>query len=214
VEDARDLVAKIKSSAHLEFRGFYTHEGHAYTCPPGEIPALANSIHDQISQWRDAIAPGAPIWPGCSVTAAHMATLPRVQAIRPGAYVFGDLFLSEVTQVMPWEHLALTVLVTVIDRPERGVALIDAGSKVFSSDKTTAGDFARSYDRRDIAVVRCSEEHGFLRGDDVDSLQIGQRLRLVPAHVCTCINLADTVCVIEGDTVTTRWKIDARGKVQ
>ncbi len=61
-----------------------------------------------------------PLWPGCSVTAAIMARQVRVKAVRPGSYVFGDMSLAESTGVIPLANTALTVMATVIDRPEPG----------------------------------------------------------------------------------------------
>jgi D-serine deaminase-like pyridoxal phosphate-dependent protein len=100
-----------------------------------------------------------------------------------------------------------------VDRPEPGLALIDAGSKVFSSDKTAQGVHAIAADGRDLQVVRVNEEHGYVRGADVDMLPVGDRLRFIPAHICPVINLTDFVTVVEGDAVVDRWRVDARGRV-
>src|SRR5690606_31069143 len=107
---------------------------------------------------RDDIDSELQLWPGCSVTAVRMHSLPGIQAVRPGAYVFGDLSQAVTTKVIRWEDVALTVHAQVVDRPCDGLALIDAGSKVFSSDKTAAGITALAADGRDLAVTRCNEE--------------------------------------------------------
>ena len=112
------------------------------------------------------------------------------------------------------DDLAATVLTTVVDRPEPGLALLDAGSKTLSGDKTAAGVSAMDYDLRDIAVSRCSEEHGWATGSDADRLAIGERVRLVPSHICPVLNLADEVTVVRGDKVTDTWKVAARGRVR
>ena len=44
--------------------------------------------------------PALPVWPGCSVTATLMAGREGVTGVRPGAYVFADLALTESTGVM------------------------------------------------------------------------------------------------------------------
>lgn len=222
-EGVRDLEAAVRlarlitAQPHLELYGLYTHEGQLYGVPPAESVGAVRAVHARLLEVRTAVQPFAPapleLWPGCSVSAWRMAELPDVDAVRPGAYVCGDLSLAETTSVMPWDDVAITVLATVVDRPEPGLALIDAGSKVFSSDKTPLGLSGRDFLRRDIAVVRCNEEHGYLNGADVDALRIGDRVRLVPAHVCTTINLADAVTVVRGDEIVDRWKIDARGCV-
>jgi D-serine deaminase-like pyridoxal phosphate-dependent protein len=218
VDEAKKTAQTIANLPHLKLRGFYTHEGHTYGVPPEESDAAVRQVHDDILAVRDAVQEFADrrlsVWPGSSVTAARMAALPEVDAVRPGSYVFGDLSLAQRTKVMPWDNAALSVLATVIDRPEKDLALIDAGSKVFSSDKTPEGMYARSRDGRDINVVMCNEEHGYLRGADVDALKIGERLRFIPAHTCTVVNLTDQVIMVQSDNVVDEWKVEARGKVR
>lgn len=211
--EANKIAALIKASPHLELGGFYTHEGQLYAADPGEQQAKVVEVLDRLAAVRDAVDPKQPLWPGCSVTARLMAATGRVQVVRPGAYMFGDIALAVTSRVMPVSDVAVQVFVTVVDRPEPGLALIDAGSKVFSSDKSPKGVFAMMVDGRDIQVVRLNEEHGYLRGRDVDTLRIGDRIKLMPAHICPVINLTDYVLVTEGDQVVDRWRVDARGRV-
>jgi D-serine deaminase-like pyridoxal phosphate-dependent protein len=128
--------------------------------------------------------------------------------------MFGDLSLTRTTGVMRSEDVALHVLATVVDKPEPGLALIDAGSKTFSSDKTPDGISALAADGRDLAVVRVNEEHGYLRGAAVDALQIGERIIFTPAHVCTVVNLTDKVVVTEAGRPVDTWRVEARGRSQ
>lgn len=41
---------------------------------------------------------------------------------------------------------------------------------------------------------------------------MGQRLRVVPNHVCLTMNLVDEVVVVSGDRVIDRWTVAARGR--
>ncbi len=211
---AQALAAAIGRSGHLVLHGFYAHEGQMYGVARDAQQAASDEALGKLASVRDAIAPALPIWPGSSVNAKRMARSGRVQAVRPGAYVFGDLSLARVCRVMEPGEVALTILATVVDLPEPGLALIDAGSKVFSGDKTPDGVHASSADGRELSVMRVNEEHGYVRGAAVASLQIGDRLRFVPAHVCTVVNLTDEVVVVEGDAVVDRWAVEARGKVR
>lgn len=216
-EAAVRVAAQIARNPRLELRGLYTHEGHFYLTPAAERSSKVNALLDQLCVTRDAIDASLALWPGCSVTAQAItaAGAGRVQAVRPGAYVFGDLALSTETKVMAAEDIALSVLVTVVDKPEPDLALIDAGSKTFSSDRTPGGVFALAADGRNLAVLRVNEEHGYVRGDGVASLVIGERLRFTPAHVCPVINLTDAVVVLdETGAVAATWRVDARGRTQ
>ena len=211
---AADLAKKIRSSSRMELIGLYTHEGHAYmnAKSSGDVTRLAKSVLEKLKGCARVMGGDLSLWPGCSVTAAALAQLPGVKAVRPGAYIFGDLYLSEVTKVMSFEEVALSVLATVVDRPLSGMALIDAGSKVFSSDKVDGRLTARALNPRSLEVIRLSEEHGFLNGHGVDDLKLGQRLRFQPAHVCPVVNLAREVHLVRGEEVLESWPVDARGR--
>lgn len=215
-DDALRLAAFIERQPHLTLRGLYSHEGHAYQSAPGDEAATARAVHERLIGLRDRLGdPSLALWPGCSVTAAAMAALPGVNAVRPGTYVFGDLSLAGRESVMAWDDLALTILATVVDRPAPGLALLDAGSKTFSSDKTAAGIHGALLDHRAVHVSRLSEEHGWTTGPDVDQLRVGERVRVVPAHVCPVVNLADDVTVLnETGAVVDTWRVAARGKVR
>ena len=209
-----ELAARIRRSPRMTLAGLYTHEGHAYDASNSEeVENHAVAIHRTLSAHAAAIgAPPLPFWPGCSVTALRMAGRPGVRAVRPGSYVFGDLLLSEETKVASFEDNALSVLATVVDRPESGLALIDAGSKMFGSDKTSSGLMARCLELPRLVVRRVSEEHGFLSGEGVDDLALGDRLRFIPAHICPVVNLASQVAVVQGERLVDRWPVDARGR--
>lgn len=214
IEQAVRLAALVEQQPHLDILGLFTHEGHAYGRSGAEIARTVEEAHAHLLAVRDRIDPALPLWPGSSITAVLMAGLPGVQAVRPGTYVFGDLWQSEIAGTMAWEELALTVLATVVDRPEPGLALLDSGSKTLTSDRVPDGRHGVLFDRPSIGITRCSEEHGFATGEEVDALRVGERVRIVPAHVCPVVNLADDVTVIDQDgAVMNTWRVAARGKV-
>jgi len=206
------LAGRIRQSSRMRLAGLYTHEGQTYGAQsPEEVDARADEIHRLLSEHAEA-AGGLPLWPGCSVTASRMAGKAGVKAVRPGGYVFGDLSLSHGVKTTSFANNALSILATVVDRPEAGLALIDAGSKVFSGDKTADGLSGRCLEDPEMVVRRVNEEHGYLAGGKVDVLVPGDRLRFVPAHVCPVVNLSSEVAVTRGDQVIARWPVDARGR--
>jgi D-serine deaminase-like pyridoxal phosphate-dependent protein len=211
LEGALELARLVESLPHLELRGIYTHEGHFYTGVSEEAIA---QWHAKIVEVHEAvqaeIGRRLVLWPGSSASAHLVAGLPGLDAIRPGSYVFGDLAMTKTIAVISPDSVALQVLATVVDRPEKGLALIDSGSKTFSGDRTPNGIFAACEWGE---VNRVSEEHGFLVGERVEELRVGQRILLTPAHVCPVVNLADNLQVVEGETFSESWRVAARGKV-
>lgn len=212
-EQAAQLADKIRKSSRMELLGLYTHEGHAYSASSNEdVHKVVSDVYEKMTGFAKAVGGDVSLWPGCSATAEIMAQQPGIRAVRPGSYVFGDLSLTETAAIMDFDDAALTILTTVLDRPDQELALLDAGTKVFSSDKTAKGLFGRAQDFRDLTVTRLSEEHGFLVGNGVDKLPLGQRLRIQPAHVCPVLNLASQVYLVRGDEVLEIWPVDARGR--
>jgi D-serine deaminase-like pyridoxal phosphate-dependent protein len=218
VEEAVELAEAIRRQPRMKLIGLFTHEGHSYRLDETGRGAedIARGVVSTLSAIRERIDPNGELtlWPGSSVTAKVMAALPGVYAIRPGAYVFGDLWLSQVTKHMKTEEVAATVMTTVIDRPQRDLALVDGGSKTFSSDVTPDRVSAASDDGRDIRVTRLSEEQGFVTGTEVSQLSVEERVRFIPAHICPVVNLTDELVVVRGEQVIDHWDVVARGKVQ
>lgn len=213
LDQAIKLKEAIAQYPRMKLRGIYTHEGHFYRKDKDKFDDEVSQLHAFLVKVREAVDPSLELWPGCSVTAARMATLPGVATVRPGAYMFGDLALAYTQNAMEWNDVAITVLATVVDRPTPELALIDAGSKVFSSDKTAQGWSALPKDGRNFQVVRCNEEHGYIEGPDVNTLKIGDRVEFIPAHVCAVINLTNQVITRTGEQVVGSWTVDARGCV-
>jgi D-serine deaminase-like pyridoxal phosphate-dependent protein len=63
-----------------------------------------------------------------------------------------------------------------------------------------------------VPVVALSEEHGML---DLSGTswrpRVGERVRVVPNHVCVSVNLQDRLLVVDHDTVEV-WPLEARGR--
>ena len=211
LEDAKLLADKIRKCPSLDLVGIYTHEGHAYLATADSVEATVEKVHQRLLEYREAVGGNLPLWPGCSVTAKLMAGREGVRVVRPGSYCFGDLYLTESTGVMSADAPALTVLSTVIDHPESGLALLDAGSKVFSPDKLANGTSAREMGNSEIQITRFSEEHGFASLPSGFEPTITARWRFIPAHVCPVVNLASEVHLVDGEEVLETWSVEARG---
>ncbi len=103
---------------------------------------------------------------------------------------------------------SLFVLATVMSRPTRDRAVIDAGLKAFSVDS----GLPRPAGLEDVTYVGASDEHGTLTlGPQAPGLALGQKLRLVPGHCDPTVNLHDWYVGIRNGTVESIWPVGARG---
>ena len=148
---------------------------------------------------------------GSTAGVANTPLIPRTTEIRPGVYVFYDansLALGNCSEA----DCALRVLTTVVSTAVHGQCVIDAGSKTFSSDATIGrGTFGHFVGRR-WTMRKMNEEHGYVEIDG--PARIGEKVWVVPSHVCPTVNLHDEVWYGRGGRVDGVWKVAARGKVR
>jgi D-serine deaminase-like pyridoxal phosphate-dependent protein len=56
-----------------------------------------------------------------------------------------------------------------------------------------------------------SEEHGVLDITGTDwRPRVGDRVRIVPNHVCVSVNMHNRLWAVEGDDIRATWRIAAR----
>jgi D-serine deaminase-like pyridoxal phosphate-dependent protein len=217
--DASIAVAKeVMSLPNLRWEGISVY--------PGQIMGnrsirerdivVENVVLDSLLAKLDASGIPYPVVSGGNTPAAFDShRFHGITEIRPGTYVFNDRNTVE-AESANYEDCAATVLATVVSTSVQGKAMIDAGSKTLSADALLSGsreNFGYIEGRPDLILDDMSEEHGHLRVAEGSRLRVGDRLRIVPNHVCPCINLHDRVFVVKGEQVVDEWKVAARGKV-
>lgn len=148
----------------------------------------------------------------------------RVTEIRPGNYVYHDATQVAIGSAT-WDECALTIMATVVSRhrnPDGSERVfLDAGKKIFTSDRTPgSGTYGTLlWNPRVMEPLPharldgLSEEHGWVSVPGGSTLAVGDRVRIVPAHVCVAVNTQDQVFVVDGEQVVDAWGVDARGRV-
>lgn len=147
-----------------------------------------------------------------------------VTEIRPGNYLFNDA-IQQALSVARWQDCALTVQATVISKHRNANGserlFLDAGRKVFTSDAgfQTNGFGAIVYNAKTMTplphatITGLSEEHGWVSVPGGSTLEVGNRVRVVPNHACVVINNQDQFYLIDGSEVIETLSVDARGLV-
>jgi len=202
----------------LEFRGIFTHEGQVYRQTTQEARAeVAREVGGQLRALVAALAargtPAHTVSVGSTPAAKEMAEEAGVTEMRPGVYVFNDRM--QVSFGADRESCALAVLVTVTSVRPDGRIIVDGGSKTFSSDRPIEdGAWGELTDYPDVRFVAASEEHGHLVAAGALPLRVGDKVRIVPNHACTCVNMHDELYACRGDLVEAVWPIAARGRIR
>ncbi len=136
---------------------------------------------------------------------------------RAGTYVYNDR-RSVAVGSASLEDCALHVHVTLVSLPTPTRGVIDAGSKTLTSDAFPAswgGGYGHVLEYPEAVVTELSEEHGVVDFSACKAVPaIGERLRVVPNHVCPVSNLHDEVYLHRGGVIEAVVPVAARGKTR
>lgn len=206
VELALELAHIIMRDERLRFAGLMTY-------PANEKSA---QFVDAARARFHAVGISIPLVSGGGTPRATQThALGCFDELRVGTYIYNDRNIVH-AGAATFERCALHVHATVVSRPSADRAVIDAGSKTLTSD-LVAGDRALGFGRiesyPDAVIVALSEEHGMAdlsacRGRLPD---IGERVRIVPNHVCPVSNLHDDVVAVSLGRIVGRKIVSARG---
>jgi D-serine deaminase-like pyridoxal phosphate-dependent protein len=120
--------------------------------------------------------------------------------IQAGSYCLMDTAYAAAGA--PFEQ-ALTLLSTIISANPGGWYVADVGLKSLGMDHgnpTVPG----------AAVWYCADEHTVFSADGA-AFEVGQRIRVLPAHVDPTVALHERMHLVDGDDVLETWDIDLRG---
>jgi D-serine deaminase-like pyridoxal phosphate-dependent protein len=203
------LARFVAALPGLELAGLQGYEGHLqHVADPGARGAAdagaMQILCDTAAAFEAAGLSTEIVTTGGTGTSRFAARHAAVTDVQPGSYAVMDAQYGAVDG-LGYDY-ALTVLSTVIS--VRGnVAILDAGYKSLSDDagppRLLDGGAAFSF---------AGDEFGKLLGVEPHPYGVGDKVRLVPGHCDTTINLHDEYVVHRAANVTDQWPIIARGK--
>lgn len=148
----------------------------------------------------------------------HVDILPGITELRPGTYALMDA--SQGHAIGTLDRCAATVLATVISRPTAERTILDVGAKGLTMQSRTEGICATPgkgtlYDRPETHIAKAFDEHAIIHDPAFrDSVAVGDKVRIIPVHICPVCNLYERAYLISGDEVVQELDIAARGKLQ
>ena len=218
---ACELAQRVSGLPGIELIGVYGFRGFRAFAEGAESReawgrAEGEALVSAATDLRAIAVPIAEVSAGSTPTALPAGSVRGVTEIRPGQYLFGCANI--VAQgAMRADEVALFARATVISRPADDRAVVDAGSKTLSTDGPWEPGRGFGYLASDPStrVVSLWEEHGVLGlGEHARGLRVGDRVSIVPNHVCTAINLHDRIVGVRDDRIETVWKVAARGRIE
>lgn len=218
-DDAVKLALDIARLPGLQVIGIMTHEGQAHVVPADKIAEVAQDAGKKLVATAEAIRSAGlaitEVSVGSTPSSMYTAQVGGITEMRPGTYVFRDTTGFLYGHYGP-ERCAARVLATVVSHPSRDRMIVDAGSKTLALDKSH-GHPGHGYiiGHPNSVIDRLSEEHGVVEiADDDPGFTIGERIEIIPNHICPSINLLDDLHIVRNGEIVDVWPIAARGKVR
>ncbi len=192
-------LADLARHKGLEVRGVMGYEGHTVANP--QRTERSAGVEESMASLRRAledVGGGITSAGGTGTFDMHTDT----DEVQAGSYLLMDTHYERLD--LPF-RLALGLEVTVLSVSEKGWFVIDCGLKSLGMDhgEPTVPGFE---------VFFCSDEHTtVLSGDDGRRPRVGDRLRVLPAHVDPTVAYHEAIHLTEGEEVLESWPVDLRG---
>ena len=188
-------LADRARSAGLMVRGVMGYEGHIVGLEDrARRAAMLEESMGQLTLAADDVG-GEVISAGGTGTYDLNSWATEIQA---GSYALMDTAYGKLG--LPFAQ-ALTILSTVIS-VSPGWAVADCGLKALGMDHGNPSI-------EGAEVWFCSDEHVVFAPES--PLRVGDRIRVLPAHVDPTVAYHEFLHVFEGDAVVERWDVDLRG---
>jgi D-serine deaminase-like pyridoxal phosphate-dependent protein len=208
-----ELAQLVARTAGVQFRGLMGYEGHCVSLRDFERRKTETRKANQLLiESRDAVqAAGIEVGivsAGGTGTYMFTAQHPGITEVEAGSYIFMDTSYREV--LTDFQN-SLTVLATVISRPAENRVILDCGTKTLAGDHGIPAIMGLP----DAAQCKLSEEHStWIFESAALELQVGDKVRVIPGHCCSTVNLHDVYHVIQRDHIVDTWPILAARKTQ
>lgn len=209
-EEALALANHIAETGGVELAGIHAYAGHLQMRPIDERREKNNTSMELLATTLDLLEANGHqieiVSGGGSGSVRLDAERGLLNEIQAGSFLLMDTAYRDAG--VGFEN-ALSCISTVISRPTAERAVCDAGVKTLTRDSGAP----EAIDPPGVTYLRGSDEHGNLTVEPGTALAVGDRIRILPSHVCTTINLHDQMVGIRDGLVEAVWPIEARGRI-
>ena len=205
-EAAVALAQQVMALPRMRFDGLMTF--------PNREPDTGVFLTRALELFKRAGIP-VPVVSGGGTPAIFRAQdLPMLTEHRAGTYIYNDVMVVA-SGTATWDDCAMRVRATVVSRPTDSRAVIDAGTKVLTSDQYTVKGYGHLLEYPAATVTGLSEEHGIVDLSGCpDRPHVGDVVSVVPNHCCVVSNMVDEVYGVRAGAVEVTWPVAARGAVR
>jgi D-serine deaminase-like pyridoxal phosphate-dependent protein len=218
-ESLVSLAEAVERTRGVRLDGIFCYPGHVWARPEEQaapLAAVAAKLQEAIDLFDRHGLCRASVSGGSTPTAYHSHLVPHVTEIRPGTYVYNDMNTVR-GGFCTLDDCAAMIICTVVSDAVAGQVVLDGGTKTFTSDRCgPAPDSGHGHvvEYPDAMITKLTEEHGQV---DVSRCErrprVGERVTVIPNHICPCVNLQDAFWWREADGTLRQLVVDARGRL-
>lgn len=223
-DDYIKLLNHLKQCNNIHLKGIFSHDGHSYAannidrCKEIHLEAQKRTLRfADIAREQGFKLEIVSI--GSTPSLLHnFPILDGVTEIRPGTYIFMDA--SQANAYGSLERNAATVLTTVISLPTPERVITDVGAKGITMQARTKGFTASKglgliKGWPDVSIHAVYDEHAIIYNKEFhDSIKVGDKVEIIPNHICPVVNLHETAYIISNGEVVDEIPVDCRGKLK
>ncbi|QDU62187.1 D-threonine aldolase [Planctomycetes bacterium Pan216] len=221
-EEALAIAQLVERTKGVRLDGIMFYPGHlarkemAEEAYVGALRGVDAILEETVEGWRKNGLEARIISGGTSPTALDSHLIKHQTEIRPGTYIFQDMNGVH-GGYASIDDCAARVHATVVSTAVPGQVVIDAGSKVLTSDRcgpAPESGHGLIVEYPDAKIAKLSEEHGQVDvGKSSDVPKVGERVTIIPNHICPCVNLQDAIWWCDEGHPPERVPVEARGMV-
>ncbi|NNC69459.1 MAG: alanine racemase [Flavobacteriaceae bacterium] len=216
-DEISGLLNEIVSSTHIAFKGFLGHAGNSYACRSKEelLKVHSTSISHmlKLKDYFKNDYPNLILSIGDTPTCAVAEDFSMIDEMRPGVFVFFDAIMLNIG-CCSQNEIATTIACPIVAIHKNKNEIITYGGRVhLASDSLIDRDGKQIFGLvvenkgqgwgrilEDVYVKKISQEHGVISApiEFIESVNIGDVLKIIPAHICTTSNMFDSYVTTEG----------------
>lgn len=218
------LLDTIRNCSHVSFKGIFSHDGNSYKaadieeCKDIAIGAQHRTLRFAQLAAENGMACEVVSYGSTPTFMNEVDILEGITELRPGTYAFMDA--AQANAIGTLDRCAATVLASVISRPTLERVILDVGAKGLTKEERTVGICSTPgkgiiFEYPDTHIHSVFDEHAIIYDSKFrETVQIGDKVRVIPVHICPVCNLYDTAWLIFGDKVIEEIPVLCKGKQQ
>lgn len=223
-EDFIKLLKHIESKDSINLKGIFSHDGHSYKAKDmDDLKCIYQEGQKRTLSFKDiaedlgfkmeivSIGSNPPFL-------FDFGVMEGITEMRIGTYIFMDV--AQGNALGTYENCAATVLASVISKPTAERVILDVGAKGLTMQKRDIGickteGLGYIKASKDVHIAGVFDEHAIIYDKDFrDKVSIGDKVEIIPNHICPVTNLYDKAYLVSENRVIEEINILARGKLR